>query len=124
MYREEVKEINPIKLFTIIMEIGIVNWDKNPNCLFAITIKMTIILDKQIALKMLYTSRTPVWRTTPLYEPTIIKDSKAAQITSGNCISSFSTSKLRVRLNRIKYDSIKEKVTIIKSMNNTNHLEA
>ena len=44
--------------------------------------------------------------------------------THGNWTKSLSTSKLKVRLKRMTYDSTNENATMTTSIANTNHLEA
>ena len=54
----------------------------------------------------------------------IKKEHRNIRDIKGICTNNFSTSKLNVRLNRIKYDRTKDTITMIMSIISTNHFEA
>src|SRR5680860_647608 len=78
------------------------------NSRFNSTILINRMLDRQMALNMLYTSLTPVWRTIPLCEPVNKKEAVAIKATIGSWINNLLVSKFRVRLKRMRYENTNE----------------
>ncbi len=105
------------------MEIGMVKFSRIPNSLRINTNNNVMEDIKTVPAKTLNASLVPVWRMTPLQEPTIKKEIKPIRKMTGNCDPKATLSKLKVASNLAKQAKTKEILIKNKSMVNTNHLD-